>query len=110
MNINQWKLEVHDIYEKDGKATTKFERIFDIDVINKGYLDEKLLKIYGQFSILEIYNKFKVQNNEQSVEDTLNQRAVKTTLQVFYDEVLFDSFPNADKVLKNFLLKDVEPI
>ena len=28
---------------------------------------------------------------------------MKTTLQLFYDKSLFDSFPNADKVLKEFM-------
>ena len=45
MNINQLKLEVQATYKKDEKLTTKFEPTDDLDVINKGYLDEKLLKI-----------------------------------------------------------------
>ena len=43
-NISQLKLEVHDTYKKDEKITTNFEPVDDSDVINKGYLDEKLLK------------------------------------------------------------------
>ena len=35
LNINQLKLEVHDTYKKDEKATTKFEAVDDKDVINK---------------------------------------------------------------------------
>ena len=45
MNINQLKLEVHDTYEKDEKITTSFTPSDDEYVINKAYLDEKLLKI-----------------------------------------------------------------
>ena len=45
LNINHLKLEVHDTYEKDEKLTTNFEAVDDEDVINKGYLDSKLLKI-----------------------------------------------------------------
>ena len=47
LNINQLKLEVHDTYKKDEKITTNFEATDDSDVINKSYLDEKLLKING---------------------------------------------------------------
>ena len=42
LNINQLKLEVHDTYRKDEKMTTNFKAVDDEDVINKGYLDEKL--------------------------------------------------------------------
>ena len=44
LNINQLKLEVHDTYKKEEKRTTTFEPINSSDVINKGYLDDKLLK------------------------------------------------------------------
>ena len=105
LNINQLKLEVHDTYKKDEKITTNFEPIDNTDVINKGYLDEKLLKINGQLSKLEKdYNEFKLQYNKQSVEDILIQRAVKTTIQILYDKGLFDNYANADKVLEDFLL------
>ena len=42
-NINQIKLEVHDTYKKDEKITTNFELVDNNDVINKGFLDKKLL-------------------------------------------------------------------
>ena len=104
LNINQLKLEVHDTYKKDEKLTTNFEPTDDSDVINKAYLDSKLLKIDGHLSKLEKdYNEFKIQYNKQSVEDILFQRAVKTTLQILYDKGLFDNFANADKVLEDFL-------
>ena len=103
-NISQLKLEVHDTYKKDEKITTKFEPVDDSDVINKGYLDEKLLKIDGHLSKLEKdYNVFKLQYNKQSVEEILIQRAVKTTIQILYDKGSFDKFQNADKVLEDFL-------
>ena len=44
LNINNLKLEVHDAYKKDEKLTTNFEAVDDSDVINKGYLDSKLLR------------------------------------------------------------------
>ena len=104
LNINQLKLEVHDRYKKDQKLTTNFQPVDDIDVINKGYLDEKLLKIDGHLSKMEKdYNEFKLQYNKQNVEDILIQRAVKTTIQILYDKGLFDSYDNADKVLQDFL-------
>ena len=43
LNVNQLKLEVHDTYKKDDKITTDFEPNNKEDVVNKGYLDEKLL-------------------------------------------------------------------
>ena len=59
LNINQLKLEVHDTYKKDEKITN-FEPIDDTDVVNKGFLDENLLKINGHLSNLEKdYNEFK---------------------------------------------------
>ena len=104
LNINQLKLEVHDTYKKDEEITTNFEAVDDSDVINKGFLDEKLLKIDGHLSKLEkAYNEFILQNNKQNVEDILIQRAVKTTIQTLYDKGLFDKFQNAVKVLEDFL-------
>ena len=44
LNINQLKLEVHDTYKKVEKITTNFQPVDDEDVINKAYLDSKLLK------------------------------------------------------------------
>ena len=59
-NINQLKLEVHDTYKKDEKISTNFEPIDNTDVINKGCLDKKLLKINGHLSKFEKdYNEFK---------------------------------------------------
>ena len=45
LNINQLKLEVHDTYKKDEELTTNFEPVDDSNVINKNWLDDKLLKI-----------------------------------------------------------------
>ena len=104
LNINNLKLEVHDTYKKDEKISTNFKPIDNEDVINKGYLDEKLLKIEGHLSKLEKdFDEFKLQYNKQSVEEILFQRAVKTTIQIFYDRGLFDNFQNAEEVLKDFL-------
>ena len=104
MNINQIKLQVHDTYEKDEKLTTNFGAADDEDVINKGYLDSKIMKINGHLSKLEKqYNEFKLQYYQQNVEDILFQRAVKTTIQILYDKVLFDNYANADKVIEYFL-------
>ena len=104
LNINNLKLEVHDTYKKDGKLTTHFEAIDDSDVINKAYLDDKLLKIDGHLSKLEKdFNEFKKQYDKQNVEEIIIQRAVKTTIQILYDKGLFDNYQNADKVLEDFL-------
>ena len=98
LSFNQLKLEVHDTYKRDQKITTNFEAVDDEDVINKAYLDSKLLKKDGHLSKLEKdHNKFKLQYNKQNVEDILTQRAVKTTIQILYDRGLFDNYANADK-------------
>ena len=103
-NISQLKLEVHDTYKKDEKLTSNFKPTGNLDVINKGYLDEKLLNLNGHLSKIEKdFNEFKEQYNQQSVEEILVQRAVKTTIQILYDRGLFDNFQNADKVLEDFL-------
>ena len=54
--INQLKLEVHDTYKKDEKISTNFEPIDNTDVINKGYLDKKVLKI--KRSLIKIRKRF----------------------------------------------------
>ena len=101
---NQLKLEVHDSYKKNEKLTTNFEPTDNSDVKNKVYVDNKYLKINGHLSKLEKdYNEFKLQYNKQSVEDILIQGAVKTRIQIFYDEGLFDKYANADQILKAFL-------
>ena len=98
------KLEVHDTYKKDEKITTNFEPINNEDVINKAYLDEKLLKLNGHLSLLEKdCNEFKLQYNKQSVEEVLVQRAVKTTKQVLYDKGSVDKYAKADKDLEDLL-------
>ena len=51
---------MHDTYKKDEKITTNYEAVDDKDLINKGYLDEKLLRINGYISYGEKhYNDFK---------------------------------------------------
>ena len=103
-NISQLKLEVYDTYKKDEKLTTNFEAVGDNDVVNKGFLDDKLLKIDGHLSKLEKdFNEFKKQYDKQAVEEILIQRAVKTTIQILYDKGLFDNYANADKALEDFL-------
>ena len=104
LNINQLKLKVNDTYKNDENITTNFEPTDNSDVINKGYLDDKLLKINGRLSKLEKdYKELRLQYNKQNLEDILIQRAVKTTLQILYDKGLFDNYANAYKVLEDFL-------
>ena len=104
LNIIQLKLEVHDTYKKDEKITTDFKPVNDEDVVNKAYLDDKLLKINSHLSKIEKdYNEFKLEYNKQSVGTILVQRAVKSTIQTLYDKGLFDNYANADKVLEDLL-------
>ena len=103
LNISQLKVEVNDIYKKDQKITTNFEPVDNGDVINKSYPDSKLLKVDGHISYIEKdYSECKLQCNKQSVEVILIQRAMKTTIQILYDKVLFDNYVNAEKVLEDF--------
>ena len=104
MNINQLKLQGNETYKKVEKVTTNFEPVNNDDVINKGYLDEKLLKINVHISYIENdYNEFKSHYNKQSVEIVLIQRAVKTTIQTLYDKKFVDNFQKTSKVLKDIL-------
>ena len=92
------------VIKKDEKITTNFEPVDNEDEINKRYLDLKLLKIGGHLSKLEKdYKEFRLQYNKQSVEESLIQRAVKTTIQILYDKGFFDNYADADKVLEDFL-------
>ena len=78
LNINQLKLEVHDSYKKDEKLTTKFEPNDNEDVINKGYLDLKLLKIDGHLSFLEKdYNELKLHYNKTKCRRYFNSKSCK---------------------------------
>ena len=101
LNIIQLKLQVHDIQKKIEKLTTNFEPTGNSDDLNKTYLDEKIKKGHI-FYFEKDYNESNLENNKQSVEESLIQRAVKTTIQTLYDKGLFDYYANADKVLEDF--------
>ena len=65
-NFSQLKLEVHDTYKKDEKITTNFEPVDNEDVINKGYLDDKLLKktvIYQNWKKISTNLNYNITNN-----------------------------------------------
>ena len=49
------------------------------------------------------YNEFDLLSNKQSTEEVLIQSAVKTTIHLLYDKMVFNSFRNAYKVPKVFL-------
>ena len=84
--------------------TTNFEPSNDEEVKNKAFLDRKLFKTEGHLSILEKDdNEFKILSNKQSLDEALIQRAEKTTIQILYDKVFFDSFPKASRFLNFFL-------
>ena len=51
LNSKQSKLQLHDTVKKDEKTTTNFETTDDIDVLNQGYLNEKIIKINGHLSL-----------------------------------------------------------
>ena len=98
LNINQLELQVHDAYQNE-KLTTTFKDLYQSDDIYTAYLDKKLSKIDGHLSFLEKdHNEFKLHNKE----DILIEKAVRTTIQLLYDEGLFDNFDNADQVSKEY--------
>ena len=89
---------------KNENLTTKFEPTEHSDVLNKFYLDEKIKKIDAHTSSNKIYySEFKLQYNKQSVEETLNQRAVKTIIQIHYDKGISIIFRMLIKFSKIFL-------
>ena len=55
-------------------------------------------------NMLTKFNEYRLQNNKQSVEEVLIERAVETTIQILYDKGLFNHYNNGDasKVLKLF--------
>ena len=86
--------------------TTILKPVNDEDVINKGYLDKTLRKIDGHISYFENdYNELKLHYNKKSVEQISFQRAVKTTIQILYDNGFLDFYANReyDIVLEDFL-------
>ena len=69
-DTNQMNLEVHDTLKKDETITTNLEPTDNADVINKAYLDEKMIKINGHISLLKKeFNEFELEHNKQSVEE-----------------------------------------
>ena len=47
--------------------------------------------------------EFEMHRDKQSVEEILNGRAVKRTIQILYDQGLVANYKNTDDVLKDFL-------
>ena len=105
INLDHFKLQVHDTFRNDEKITTNSETSDDTDVINKAYVDKKLSKIEAHLSLVESYfNENLLHSDKQSIEEILVQRAVKTTKQILYDKGLFNIYDKADEVLKKFLV------
>ena len=97
MNNNPVKLEIYGKHKIDEKLTTKSKAVTDQEVINEDYLDEKFSKKEGLSSFLEKdYNEFKLHNKV----DLLIERAVRTTIQTFYDKTVFKNYDIADQLIK----------
>ena len=101
---------MNDRKKKDKIITTSFKPVNDLDV-SRAYLLEKLTKVEGQLSLLEtVFSEFELDSAKQSVEKTLIERAVETSIQIIYDKVLFDEYDIEDEVLKeNFLVERRKP-
>ena len=88
ININQLELKTNDTFKKDEKLTTKFEAGIDEDGKNNNESDTKLFKTRGRIPNIEKENnEYKLHSNKQSMEETLIERAVRTTIQNLYDKI-----------------------
>ena len=47
INLNQIKVKINDTYKKTEKISTNFEAVNGEDVLNKEYLDTKLIEVKG---------------------------------------------------------------
>ena len=85
VSFSQLILEVHDTFKKVEKTTTNFQPTDNTDVIDKTHMDKNLSKTQVQISHFGTdYNDFKLEDNKQSIESVLIQRAMKTTVQILY--------------------------
>ena len=68
--------------------TTKFEAAIDEDGKNKNESDTKLFKTEGRIPNIEkVNNEYKLRSNKQSMEKTLIERAVRTTIKNLNDKI-----------------------
>ena len=82
--------------KKDGKLTTKIESVNDEHAINKKYLYISR----GKGSYIVYRRRFKkFIDLERSNEEALIERTVKTTIQILYDNRLFNIYDNAGGVI-----------
>ena len=106
INLNQLKLKLNDTQKKEEKITTRFKAVNDEDARNKECLDKKLAEVKRHLSHREKdYNEYN--DHERHNGEVLIEKAVKTTIQILYDKVLFDTYDNADEILKDFLFIEV---
>ena len=90
------------------KITTNSEPSNPEDFVSKACLDTNLSIIRGHISIKEKNNdEIELHSNKKSEVEFLFEKAVKTTVQKLHDKGLFDSYDNADGVLKDYLLTKV---
>ena len=109
INLNHSKLKMNDTYKEDEKITS-FEPHNNEDIVNKAHLDTEISKVKGHISFIEkIFNEFKLRSDKkkQSDDEFVIEKAVKTTFQIIYDKGLFDNYDNADEVIKDYSLVEV---
>ena len=99
INQKRLKLKVNDTYKKDEKITANFEPIDDPDSIYKTYPDTILSEIEEQIPYTAKSTTNIKYNNKQSVEEILIERAVKKTIKMFSDKILFYNSDNARDIL-----------
>ena len=67
------------------------------------YLLTEISNVEGHISFTE-KNYIEFRDLERFNEGVLIEKAVKTTIQILYDKVLFDKYNNADEALKDYQL------
>ena len=84
-----------------------FEPLNIENAVNKGYLDTKILEVEAHLSLVEKNsNEFKLHSDKkkQSDDEFLIEKAVKTSIQIPFDEGLIDNYDIVDEVFKGCLL------
>ena len=104
LNLKQLELKVNDTFEEDERITKNFEPSNDEHVVNRAHQNAKKFQSRGghiSFKGKEYKGQFLHNNQKQSDEEFLIERAVKSTIEMLYDKRLHDIYDSADEVWKD---------